>query len=134
MLLAHDETRKYIWMCLDAEGVIPPADDALRIASPLAVKRTSIHRNRIKELKVIQPISPVVPAVAEVPAATAKPKKHSRPVPAKSPFEQAIALRDTLHAAAKLANELAREFKHQRRQARIVESTLSSLRQFKGRG
>ena len=124
-VLAHDERRQYVWMGLGEDDVVQPAADAQRIESPQGPQRISNHRNRIKEMNVTQS----VPMAAEAPAAVRKPRKRSCPAATETPFEQAIALRDTLHAAAKLANELAREFKHQKRQARIVQSTLASLKQ-----
>lgn len=56
-------------------------------------------------------------------------KKRSRPRPTASTIEQAVALRDTLRAVARQAGELARSLKHQKRQARIVATTLESLKQ-----
>lgn len=46
-----------------------------------------------------------------------------------SPIEQAIAFRDALRAAVVQANELIRSLKQQKREARLVQSTLASLKQ-----
>ncbi len=66
------------------------------------------------------------PPTGENPAPKAKrataPKKTS-------PIEQAVALRDTLRAAVTQANELIRSLKRQKREARLVQSTLASLKQ-----
>jgi hypothetical protein len=59
----------------------------------------------------------------------AKPHKPVRARPAASPSEQALVLRDSLRTAARQAGDLAKSLRHQKRQARIVESTLASLKQ-----
>jgi hypothetical protein len=46
-----------------------------------------------------------------------------------SPIEQAIAFRDSLRADVVQANEPIRSLKRQKREARLVQSTLASLRQ-----
>ena len=67
---------------------------------------------------------------------TADGPKSAKPIqsaPAKngsgSPIEQTAALRDALRATARQANELLRSLKRQKRQSRIVETTLASLKQ-----
>ena len=129
-VLAHDQRRQYLWMLLSSEGIIRPADNALRIESPVSTKRSSIPHNRIKEPNVTQSNS----TTAAAPAAATKPVKRHRPANTKTTVEQAIALRDALHAAARQANELARSLKRQRRQNKIVETTLASLKQLQAAG
>ena len=46
-----------------------------------------------------------------------------------SPIEQAIAFRDALRATVIQANELIRSLKQQKREARLVQTTLASLKQ-----
>ncbi len=46
-----------------------------------------------------------------------------------TPIEQAIAFRDALRTAVVQANELIRSLKRQRREARLVQTTLASLKQ-----
>ena len=60
---------------------------------------------------------------------TATKPKRSPASKRPSPIEQAIAFRDALRAAVVQANELIRSLKQQKREARIVQSTLASLRQ-----
>ncbi len=57
-----------------------------------------------------------------------------RVLPSKSaktslPLDQAIALRDSLRNAASAAHQLVRSLKQQKRESRIVASTLASLKQ-----
>jgi hypothetical protein len=58
-----------------------------------------------------------------------KPVEQVRTRTAASPIEQALVLRDSLRIAARQAGDLAKSLRHQKRQARIVESTLASLKQ-----
>ena len=46
-----------------------------------------------------------------------------------SPIEQAIAVRDALRTAVVQANELIRTLKQQKRESRLVQNTLASLKQ-----
>ena len=59
----------------------------------------------------------------------AKPVKRARTRPTASTIEQALALRDALRGVAQQAGELARSLKQQKRQARIVATTLASLKE-----
>ena len=56
-------------------------------------------------------------------------KRKRSAVQTQGVIEQTIALRDALRATVVQANELIRTLKHQKRQTRIVNSTLESLRQ-----
>ena len=51
------------------------------------------------------------------------------PTPTRSAVEQLVALRETLQAAVQRTNETIRVLKRQRREDRLLKSTLSSLRQ-----
>ena len=66
------------------------------------------------------------PSTGDKPAAKAK--RSTAHVKA-TPIEQAIVLRDSLRTAIVQANELIRSLKRQKREARLVQSTLASLRQ-----
>ena len=66
------------------------------------------------------------PPIGDKPAAKAKRSPASR---RPSPIEQAISFRDALRAAVVQANELIQTLKQQSREARLVQSTLASLRQ-----
>ena len=51
-----------------------------------------------------------------------------------TPIEQAITFRDSLRTAVVNANELIRNLKRQKREARLVQSTLASLKQLQKAG
>ena len=67
----------------------------------------------------------------EKPAAKAK---RSTTQAKTTPIEQAIAFRDSLRTAVVQANELIRSLKRQRREARLVQTTLASLKQLQQAG
>jgi len=59
----------------------------------------------------------------------AEPVKRACPLTATSTIEQALALRDALRGVAQQAGDLAGALKQQKRQARIVATTLASLKE-----
>ena len=59
----------------------------------------------------------------------AQPEKRARTRPAASTIEQAVALRDAHRGVAQQAGELVRSLKQHKRQARIVATTLASLKE-----
>ncbi len=97
-------------------------------ATRSAIAEGSITRSPIAQSSIPESTN-MQNTMTDDPAASRKSRQRSAPAAtAKTPFVQAIALRDTLHAAAKLANELAREFKHQNRQNKVFKNTLESLK------
>jgi hypothetical protein len=138
-VLCADERRRFVWCLLDAKSAIPRHDDPVCITSPADSRRPA---NRIKLATSHQPSNSSVetpvtvtsthPQVAA--SATAAMPHDAKPVkrtgrPAASTIEQAIALRDALRGVAQQAGELARSLKQQKRQARIVATTLASLKE-----
>jgi hypothetical protein len=117
--------RRYLWMLLGGEGAVKPAADAVRIDSPAYDNPT--HPKR-KEEPVTVPINNQVSPSA-TPVMPDDGAKRQRPRPTASTIDQALALRDSLRTVAQQAGELARSLKQQRRQTRIVETTLASLKQ-----
>ncbi len=65
---------------------------------------------------------------------TATKPKRSPASKRSSPIEQAIAFRDALRTAVVQANELIRSLKQQKREARLVQTTLASLKQLQKAG
>jgi hypothetical protein len=121
-VLCQDERRRYVWALLGKEGVIEPSDDAIVTASPLASQTAPIPVPRVKTVN--DTTSRPVPAKSSVRRILpAKPGKLSMPL------DQAIALRDSLRNAASAAQQLVRSLKQQKRESRIVATTLASLKQ-----
>lgn len=118
------DDRRFLWAVLDGKSAIPRTENSVRIDSSVAPPPAIIRHRKPSPMSVPQP--------APVPAAP-KIVKRSRAKPSQnvggSPIEQTLALRDALRVTARQANELLRSLKRQKRQSRIVESTLASLKQ-----
>ena len=131
--LGVDEHRRFLWALLDKKSAIPRHDDPQRIESPDRVHLSggaAITNTKPKE----SVLSVSLPVVVR---STSKPS-NSTDTHVVSPgdgraeasaIEQALTLRDTLRTAAQQAGELARSLKQQKRQSRIVASTLASLKE-----
>jgi hypothetical protein len=126
-----DEHRRFLWALLDKGSAIPRHDDPQRIDAPSRADVGSAITTTKPQEKVM---AVALPAVAR---STVKPSETTnvpsvKPVhvrAAGSAIEQALALRDMLRTAAQQAGELARSLKQQKRQSRIVASTLASLKE-----
>jgi len=126
-VLCDDGHRKFVWALLSPESPIPSSPDLIRIAS---VQRQADDAGGNpqpprRRTTVSEPIPQSTPIGEKT---VAKPKRSSaskRP----SPIEQAIAFRDALRTAVVQANELIRSLKQQKREARLVQTTLASLKQ-----
>jgi hypothetical protein len=138
-VLCADERRRFLWCLLDAKSAIPRHEDPVCITPPAAERRPV---NRTKQVlpqpkPVSQGEAPMTVAThqhvaASTTAATpndAKPMKRARPRPTATTIEQALALRDVLRGVAQQAGELAKSLKKQKRQVRIVATTLASLKE-----
>jgi hypothetical protein len=122
-----DATRTYLWMSLDGPATPSRVAEPVRIESPRAGdQKPPAHR-------VEKPVTARITSAERRTgpqgerAATALPRLADSP--SKSSVEQAIALRDALRSAVREANELIRSVKLQKRRTRLVENTLSSLKQ-----
>ncbi|MBL9091615.1 MAG: hypothetical protein JNL96_10345 [Planctomycetaceae bacterium] len=138
-VLCADERRRFLWCLLDAKSAIPRHDDPVCISVPAATPR-SLRGFKPETPHVASTLSPEGSMTArntnlKVSSSTTAPKPHdaepktSAARPASSPIEQALALRDMLREVARQAGDLARALKQQKRQARIVATTLASLKE-----
>jgi hypothetical protein len=121
-VVCQDESRRYGWALLGKEGVIRSSDDASVTASPSASQTPPIPVPRVKTVNntTIPPIPAKSSTRRVLPTKSAK---------TSSSLDQAIALRDSLRNAASTAQQLIRSLKQQKRESRIVASTLASLKQ-----
>lgn len=116
--------RRYLWALLDTDSAVQPAVDPIRIEPPVTATVSRPRNTHPKEVPV------TVPSSTKAAESTAtQPVKRLRTHVSASTVEQAIALRDVLRNAARQAGDLARALRHQKRQARIFESTLASLKE-----
>ncbi|HPM85367.1 MAG TPA: hypothetical protein PLF81_31915 [Candidatus Anammoximicrobium sp.] len=126
-VLCDDGRRQLVWALLSPDSPIPSSPDLIRIASiQRQADDTSGHpQPKRSKTTVSEPVAQS-PPTGEKPVTKAKRSSVSkRP----SPIEQAIAFRDALRAAVAQANGLIRSLKQQRREARLVQTTLASLKQ-----
>jgi len=131
--MSVDQHRRFLWALLDQKSAIPRHDDPQRIDATSRVdvgNGATIITTKPKESLM----SVSLPVVARTTSKRNETEaiKTVRPVDARaagSVIEQALTLRDTLRTAAQQAGELARSLKQQKRQSRVVASTLASLKE-----
>jgi hypothetical protein len=125
--VCRDEQRTYLWAPLDKDSVIPATENALRSCSP--VKGTANYSpsrtlNRIAERlpKRVRNSTPttVVPRPRKG-AAKASPDIITR----------ALELRTQLRTILQGLGDLARQIRQQRKQSKLMRSTLAQLQQLK---
>jgi hypothetical protein len=127
-VLCDDGRRQFVWAVLGPNGTIPTGPDVIRIASTPRPANRSNGRPKQRRSKpaMSEPTTPPTntPAAEQVSAT----RRRGKPPAKGTPTENAIALRNALRAAVVQANELIRSLKRHKREARLVESTLASLR------
>ncbi|MBL8797392.1 MAG: hypothetical protein JNM56_26050 [Planctomycetia bacterium] len=127
-ILCRDQSRLYLWMPLGEKSALKPAANALRITPPVngehpsAVptsprKRAMSTNGRNDHPTAVRPPPPVPPAT-----------NGSPPSPL-SLVEEAEALQNLLREALARTTRLVAGLKQQKKQQRLVSSTLASLRQ-----
>jgi hypothetical protein len=134
--LWQDAQRKYVVMLLGKDGAIPPAKDALRISSPGA-KPEAVPSQPAQE--TTEPTTPPPAQAASrsgEPAPIQRRREHRNGTPRPKSAEslgdlitEASSLRTALRDVLLRSNQLVRALQRQRKQARLVRSTLASLRQ-----
>lgn len=128
-VLCRDELRQYLWALLDKEGVVPRCDDPVRIIPSGEASQPRSSSIKPVEVPVTVAIKNQVTASATGKSNDDQPTRRDRMRSAATAIEQATALRDALRGVAQQAGELARSLKQQRRQAKIVATTLASLKE-----
>lgn len=126
-VLCDDGRRQLVWALLSPESPIPSSPDLIRIPS---IQRQADdvggHPQSPRSKTTVSEPTTQSPPTSEKPATKAK---RSSATKRPSPIEQAIVFRDALRAAVIQANELIRCLKQQKREARLVQTTLASLKQ-----
>ncbi|MCY2987617.1 MAG: hypothetical protein NTY19_07100 [Planctomycetota bacterium] len=126
-VLCDDGRRQYVFALLNPESPIPSRPDLIRIAS--IQRQTDDASGRPQQprrkITVSEPTTQSPPTGDKTATKPKRSPASTRP----SPIEQAIAFRDALRAAVVQANELIRSLKQQKREARLVQTTLASLKQ-----
>jgi hypothetical protein len=151
-LLGQDEGRQYVWMPLSKDSAIRPKKDALRIESPKGSLAVSIPESPPpRRIPPVNETATNTSAKAETNGQTngraatdgqAKPEAANRRTSKRKGAQQNIAglieqaekFRAAAHDLTHQANDLVKALKQHRRQNRVIETTLASIRQIKGLG
>lgn len=136
-LLCQDDRRKYVWQTLTPEDALPPTEDCLRIELPTppaaAQNRSGSkgHSTGNKQLATRNQTAsnrttPVVPS---------RRNRHVRPSASQptDPETEVRSVRASLRQALVDTRRLLAALRHERRQNRVVRSTLASLRQLQAK-
>jgi hypothetical protein len=129
--LCVDGNRRYLWALLGSDGAIKASDNAVRIESPTDAGSHHVASHSIsrRTRTVSHPTNETTPPVTERGPATKtkilRPKSDNQV----SPVEQVIALRSKLRETVNQANELIRSLKRQKKQSRLLTTTLASLKE-----
>ncbi|NLX95218.1 MAG: hypothetical protein GXY83_03485 [Rhodopirellula sp.] len=131
-VLCEDGRRQLVWALLSPDSPIPSSPDLIRIAS---IQRQADdaggHPQPRRSKTTVSEPTTQSPPTGEKPAMKVKRlTAHAKA----TPIEQAITFRDSLRTAVVNANELIRNLKRQKREARLVQSTLASLKQLQKAG
>lgn len=122
----RDANRVYVWAVLGKDDPVRAGKNVIRIESPAATEpAVQSTTNRIERSQ-----NPAMTASKTNPNGNGRTTQAAATeTEVASPVEQAEALRDSLNDALGKTRELIRSLKRQKKQSRIVESTLASLRQ-----
>ena len=139
-----DATRTYVWQMLDPKSALAPSEEARRIASPaasmsarnaLSERRTTTRSQPVSSKEQRMPMSngstgPVNRLPPSSGAATIPVTSASSPVPASNDLiSQAELVRDSLRTTLLNVTSLISVARQQRRQSRLMKTTLASLKQ-----
>ena len=135
--------RRYVWAAFSADDRIPASDDVIRLASPVdsgeRPAQAPARRANGAPVNNAAPGNREQPAMVSAPAAAPRVVRKKRPSTGSAAgidglIQRAEALHTSLRETLAKNRELLTGLKHHRRQARLVRSTLSSLKQLQGIG
>lgn len=125
-VLCHDNDRTYLAMPLPKDGALEPSKDALLIVSAEGERPKTSNTERKK------PVMPIINGnghsngVSHRKVVTEPPEQKQG---SGSIIAEAQALKDVLRESYQQANRLVAAIKRQRKQSKLMQSTLASLRQ-----
>ncbi|MBM4072143.1 MAG: hypothetical protein FJ271_24935 [Planctomycetes bacterium] len=133
-VLFADEKRDFVVMPLDPQGSVPASEKAIRISStqeaagPVAIKRQR-RKNTVNDTNAIETQTTNVPSETIVPenrpTRTRKPKTAGVAVL----IQEAEAIRNALRDLTGRSHKLLVALKRQRKQSKIVQSSLKALKE-----
>jgi len=122
----HDQNRQYLWALLGKEGVIQPHTQATRIESPTDVPEPSTSRPQPRRTPINGPKHNQTNGNGKAKRSRESAPETNGPT---SLIAQAESLRDSLQGSLSQTRELIAALKRQKKQSRLMKSTLASLRQ-----
>ncbi|MHB1038187.1 MAG: hypothetical protein ACYC35_26405 [Pirellulales bacterium] len=144
--LCQDGRRDYVWAMLSGGDAVAPSESAIRIESPGGKDAHSINPSPLRRTNsMIMSRKHVDPgnhtangdsngngAGKSVAGSQAEPDENSSIAGATDVIQEAEAVKTALREAFAKTNDLITSLKRQRKQSRLVRSTLASLRQLQG--
>ncbi len=114
--VCRENNRTYFWALLGKDGAIKVADNMQKIASsdqagPHTTRPSTIERPNMQTVT------------------TSTPTSESQSADSRTPLEAAEALRDSLKESLARTRDLIATLRRRKKQSRLVENTLASLRQ-----
>ncbi len=127
----NDGRRQYLWALLDPKDFIRPSDDAIQIESLTQVtsKKVTPTPPARRRFKLIHSTAPSTDSPNVREARQNRPNKLGSEPGNTSSIAQALALRAVVREVLAHTNELIRVLKREKRQSRLLASTLASLKQ-----
>jgi len=127
-VLCQDERRSFVWVVLNKEEAIAPTSAALRHISAEG-NPTTATAARAKKLKGSHSSSNGQSSSGAPTPRKSAPQSQGKTAATKPLIEEAQTLRTILRDALARSNSLIRSIQRHRKQARMVATTLASLRQ-----
>ncbi len=120
----RDQNRQYLWALLGKDGAIQPHERATRIESPTDPAVSPNSQPHPRRTPITKPKNNQTKGKAKSSDESAAETNGSM-----SLIEQAESLRDSLQGSLSQTRELIAALKRQKKQSRLMKSTLASLRQ-----
>jgi hypothetical protein len=135
VVLATDPQRSYVWMPTAKQGIVPAVANSLRVESPsiVAGPRPTLPSRRTASMKrtptsAATTISQGITSPTTAPSPSRRRQRIEPSAPANA-IEQAIHLQTQLREQLQAVKELIRKLKAEKKQQRLLKSTLASLRE-----
>jgi hypothetical protein len=131
-LVFQDDRRKFVVMPLDKNLALAPREDAFRIVSAEGEQRPKTnHKEKKRSVMATSPTNGAGNGTSNgaAPLSTTTESSGNGESIVGSPIGEAQALMTMLHDSYKQASRLVTAMKRQRRQSKLVQSTIASLRQ-----
>lgn len=132
-LLCQGFDRKFLWMPLKADSAIKPSDDAVRIESPAGEIAAPIPETVTP--RTVPPMSEPTNTTSQPDTTNPKaPRRKARQQDLAALIDQAAQFRSALHNLVQQSAGLVKALKQHRRQNRVIQNTLDSIKQLKTLG